>query len=437
MKYILCLTIFLTIILQTAVAQSPNSKNTEVYQVAFQQLDQSHFFLSKKIIPQIELPTPFIFLSAFTKDVNFDGELYYRKKLNGQWSKWISFPIDTEGDTPDRIVFLAGELEEATEAVQFRSSTPLSKNLTLRLYAPEHSDATVKSEQGVHSSTSRNDCTCAQPNFCKRSCWCSNGRCPKNPAPSPTTPTHIIVHHSAGNSTALDFKAVVRSYWDYHVKTKGWNDIGYNWLVDPKGVVYEGRGESVQGAHFSCMNSGTTGICMIGNFETATPTDTALTVLQKLIAWEACSKEIDPLDASYHNSSATELDNISGHRDGNGLPHSCTNTLCPGDNLYPLLPIIRENVYNFPCMGNLADVNNLLEKDEIVVFPNPSSGILQVQVKNLAIKNLVIYNSIGQVVKNIAFTKSNFEIKLEEEGFYFLRFENKFNKIFTKKIFVR
>jgi len=205
------------------------------------------------------------------------------------------------------------------------------------------------------------------------------------------------VHHSAGNTTSSDYAAVVRSYYDYHVNTNGWDDIGYNWLVDPNGVIYEGRGENRQGAHFSCMNSNTTGICMIGNYETAIPTNNSITALQDFIAWEACSKNINVLASDYHSNSETNLGNVSGHLDGNGLPNSCTTTACPGANLYPLLGSIRNEVAEMVCMEGLSSATNqLFGKEEIIVFPNPIVRDFTVQWENVVVENVDLFDRQGQ-----------------------------------------
>ena len=58
---------------------------------------------------------------------------------------------------------------------------------------------------------------------------------------TPITVTHLWVHHSAGQTNSRDFAAVVRAYFTYHTQTHGWADIGYNWLVDPRGTLYQGR----------------------------------------------------------------------------------------------------------------------------------------------------------------------------------------------------
>ncbi|MFK5891422.1 MAG: N-acetylmuramoyl-L-alanine amidase [Flavobacteriaceae bacterium] len=194
---------------------------------------------------------------------------------------------------------------------------------------------------------------CPQPSYCDRYCWDSSGTHPADSTPTYTDPTHIIVHHSETNYPSnQDYSDVIRSIWNYHKITNGWDDIGYNWLIDPNGVLYEGRGDGVKGAHFSGMNSNTMGVCLIGNFQTATPTNNAINKLQDLIAWEATDKNINVLTSSYLSNTGLYLHHIAGHRDGG------TGTVCPGNNLYNLLPSIRTNVSNYPCYDGSSSLSN-------------------------------------------------------------------------------
>ncbi len=210
---------------------------------------------------------------------------------------------------------------------------------------------------------------CEQPNYCDRLCWSPQGNHPAQSNPAATDPSHIIVHHSGDNliwPVGTDFKMVVQAYWDQHVNTNGWADIGYNWLIDRNGVIYEGRGDGVRGAHFSCMNQSTTGICLIGNFELEAPSAAALNKLKDLTAWEASDKNLDVLTPSRHNNSQLDLFPLSGHRDGNSspAPQSCASgTVCPGLNLYNLLPLARVDVGNYQCYNgnpNLLDCTDAI-----------------------------------------------------------------------------
>ena len=199
---------------------------------------------------------------------------------------------------------------------------------------------------------------CPQPDYCDRECWAPGGICPEDATPEYTDVQFIIVHHSAANYPAdQDYKAVVRSYWDYHVNTHGWDDIGYNWLIDPNGIIYEGRGKDTKGAHFSGANSNTMGVCVIGDYMTAVPTNISIEQLENLIAWEATRKNIDVLTTGYHDASGLTLYHVSGHRDGP------VSTSCPGDNLYALLPQIRTAVSQYSCYNGQSEgpANDLCE----------------------------------------------------------------------------
>ncbi len=80
------------------------------------------------------------------------------------------------------------------------------------------------------------------------------------------TATHTVIHHGASPDTYTDGQAVVRSYWNYHVNSLGWTDIGYNYLVDKFGNLYQGRhnpslpASDVRGAHAGNANSGSIGV---------------------------------------------------------------------------------------------------------------------------------------------------------------------------------
>lgn len=206
----------------------------------------------------------------------------------------------------------------------------------VHLYNPGHTGSTGSGTRPPHD---RLACPCPLPAYLSRTDWCPDGNCPANPTPAFTVVTHLIVHHSAGPNTSSDWPAVVRAIWDFHVNVNGWADIGYNWLIDPDGNLYEGRGDNVLGAHFCGTNSGTMGVCMLGNFQETDPSQDALTQLEKLLAWKSCDASIDPLATAFHASSGLNLYRISGHRDG-------CSTECPGDHLYPLLPQLRQAVRN-------------------------------------------------------------------------------------------
>ena len=161
-----------------------------------------------------------------------------------------------------------------------------------------------------------------------------------------------FVHHTAGTNgyTRLQAPAIVRAIELYHVKGNGWNDIGYNALVDRFGTVYEGRAggvdRNVVGAHAKGFNTGSFGIAVMGDFRTADPPAAAVDALVKTLAWRLDLGHVDPLGTFNGISSGNErfgpgipvfLRAVSGHRD-TGL------TTCPGQELYDLIPGIAKRV---------------------------------------------------------------------------------------------
>lgn len=154
----------------------------------------------------------------------------------------------------------------------------------------------------------------------------------------------IVIHHTDSEirdvngdhrTDTRDYKAIVRAIYHYHTVTRGWGDIGYNYLIDPLGNVYEGRygGDKVIGAHVLCHNNGALGISVIGNYEDNHISEPSLMALISLVAKKSKELRLNPTGTSSFRGKMTP--NIIGHRD-------LRATACPGKNLYALLPKIRE-----------------------------------------------------------------------------------------------
>ena len=201
--------------------------------------------------------------------------------------------------------------------------------------------------------------TIEKPAVISRTEWgCPDG----NESPSWTQQyanvTHIIIHHTATPNTDTDWAARVLSIWNYHTYDNGWGDVGYNYLIDPNGIIYEGRagGDDVVGGHASGHNTGTMGVAFIGTFSDTEPTDAALDSAESLLAWKLSQNGISPLENST-DYAGSNYANIAGHRD-------LAATECPGEDLYSLLPTIRQDVYEIiqgcpagdsDCDGSVSD----------------------------------------------------------------------------------
>jgi flagellar hook assembly protein FlgD len=163
---------------------------------------------------------------------------------------------------------------------------------------------------------------------------------------------YAVVHHTAGSNdyTASQSASIVRGIYLYHVKGNGWNDIGYNFLVDKYGQVFEGRfggyDKATVGAHAEGFNTGSVGVSVLGSYGSAPVSAAAQTAVEQLLAWRLDVAHIDPASSltvasggnpRFPGGVAVNLRAISGHRDTNF-------TDCPGDAFYAQLPQIAKDV---------------------------------------------------------------------------------------------
>ncbi|MFA4930260.1 MAG: N-acetylmuramoyl-L-alanine amidase [Patescibacteria group bacterium] len=142
----------------------------------------------------------------------------------------------------------------------------------------------------------------------------------------------IVVHHTAGsNNSPLDPAAVVRGIYYFHAVEKDWGDIGYNYIIDQDGNIYEGRegGFGVVAAHSSGNNYGSVGIAIIGNYSEDAPASQSMDGLINLVEYIGYQGDLDL--TTKHNFEGNNVPVVAGHRDVNP-------TECPGDVLYAMLP---------------------------------------------------------------------------------------------------
>ncbi|MFJ4673760.1 peptidoglycan recognition protein family protein [Kitasatospora purpeofusca] len=166
-----------------------------------------------------------------------------------------------------------------------------------------------------------------------------------------TGPVRVVfVHHTATTTeyACSDAPRVIRAIYQYHVQSNGWRDIGYNFLVDRCGTVYEGRAGGtdlpVHGAHTLGFNTDSAGVAAIGTFVTDVPPADLLTGVARIAAWKlgltdqdaaGSTRMLSGSDGSlYPAGTGADFQAVSGHRDA-------FNTECPGDALYPRLPGLR------------------------------------------------------------------------------------------------
>lgn len=150
-----------------------------------------------------------------------------------------------------------------------------------------------------------------------------------------------IIHHTAGTNsyTSAQVPSIIRGIYTYHAKSRGWGDIGYNFLVDRWGRIWEGRTGGVEleivGAHAVGVNDETVGVSVLGNYEQATVSDAAVRGVIDLLAWKLALHGVPA--RGYTTLDGAREARISGHRD-------VASTACPGASIYRRLTEIRSKV---------------------------------------------------------------------------------------------
>src|SRR3954451_3030968 len=289
-------------------------------------------------------------LSAATSEFDLVG-LHWRgtgtvqfrtRSPAGKWSAWRRADPEAE-DLPN-----AGTAEAraeggwrignpywtgAADGIQYRLHGPVDR---LRAYFVRSLESRIPL---------RRVSMAGSPLILSREVWGANEAIRRAPPSYAPSLQFALVHHTAGTNsyTASQSAAIVRGIEIYHVKGNGWNDIGYNFLVDKYGQVFEGRYGGVErpviGAHAQGFNTGSVGIALIGSYGSPAPTKAQRDALAALIAWRLDVAHVDPLSSLTWTSGGNPrfpagvprfLHAVSGHRD-TGF------TDCPGNLLYAQL----------------------------------------------------------------------------------------------------
>jgi hypothetical protein len=273
------------------------------------------------------------------------GRVFFRTRDERAWSGWHEADAEPE-DLPDRGSEEAGRSRRwrignpwwtgSAERIQVRTRGRVERVRAHLVWSPEE----PMLERSLQIAGS--------PKIILRKSWGANERIRRdNPDYAPAL-GDAIVHHTAGASarTPAQSAALVRGIQVYHVLGNGWDDIGYNFLVDRFGQVFEGRWGGVErnviGAHAQGFNTGSVGIALIGTYGGSRPSAAARSALSRLIAWRLDVAHVYPLAKTQSISSGNPrfrkglpvwLRVVSGHRD-TGF------TSCPGAGLYGQLGAI-------------------------------------------------------------------------------------------------
>ncbi len=292
------------------------------------------------------------------------GKVSFRTALRpGRFGPWRPAQPEAE-DRPD-----AGDGESSARAgwrlgnpwwtgsarfIQYRITGRVTRLRTYFVDSPVTAAdrALARSARAATSAKASSAGPVAQPAIVPRAGWKADERIVRG-APSIADRLRFsVVHHTAGSNsyTAAQSAAIVRGIQRYHVVGNGWDDIGYNFLVDKYGRVFEGRAggitQNVIGAHAGGFNTGSVGVSVLGNYNSVAFSAAARTAVQNLLAWRldvahvyprALVSRVSAGSSRWPAGATARLRAVSGHRD-------TSQTSCPGNRIYGQLAAIARNV---------------------------------------------------------------------------------------------
>ncbi len=277
------------------------------------------------------------------------------RRRGGDWSPWAQASVLGHGpDMPARAAPLIGDAVWTGPAdfVELRSSRPI---VGVRLHFVDVGSSLSAEIASLPQAQPVLNAGPGQPPIIARSAW-ARGHAPPAVPPAYGDVKLAFVHHTENPNgySAGEVPAMLKAIYLFHRYTRGWDDIGYNFVIDLFGRIWEARkggiDEPVVGAQAGGYNTESTGVAILGTFSSVVPSPSAIAALQRLLAWKLSlhgvptdgrvTVTVNPADAFYtpfKPGAHVSLPRVAGHRDGD-------STSCPGNALYGRLPAIRPQV---------------------------------------------------------------------------------------------
>jgi hypothetical protein len=266
------------------------------------------------------------------------------RKDGGHWTRWT--PVGTDGRHGPRRSTSSPVWVGEADWVQYRMSRQVP-GLVLHFV-----NSTGSASARDRPVTARHSAVASQPRIHLRSEWGAE-QCPTRRVNYARVKAAVIHHTVTANEySRSQTPAAILAICRFHRNTNGWNDIGYNFVVDRFGRIWEGRAggidEAVMGSHAQGYNAQTTGIANLGTFTSVPQTEAAIGAMARLIAWKLGNHGVRTggttrltsaggSSARYPYGYTRRFPKVIGHRD-TGV------TSCPGEQLYYQLPELRERV---------------------------------------------------------------------------------------------
>ena len=303
--------------------------------------------------------------------------------VEGNLTGWIQGKLINIPDSERSIIYIRDELCKTSVMFEYKviSQVGLPEIITSGIFLPdleEYPEGDVTRKQV--------ETDLPKPVIISRTEW--GARSPTHDYSPHPYYIKLTLHHAAGFSADNidEGKEQLRAIQDLHQFVRGWSDIGYHFVVDKAGNIYQGRPETVIGAHVLDNNTGNIGVCVLGCYHPPELycgdwlTDATTNSLVALYAWISGEYNYDP-------------NVLRGHRD---YPYN--NTSCPGNNVYEKLSWFRDEIERYMELGG-PPLEFIISRN----YPNPFNSIThidyQVPIDNHI--NITIYDIMGREVKTL------------------------------------
>ncbi len=304
------------------------------------------------------------------------------------WSAWLEVEVMDASDGPDEDTDEAAAAPAtqgwASEAIWTGEAThvqlevtgaPLSTVQATFIDAMGHSEGTFErlARQLTPRMSSPAAEASAQPDVIRRDEWGADEESSWRDGRSPSYAEvdFGVLHHTATSNwySEAEAAAQVRNIQHWHVHGNGWQDIGYNFLIDRFGNVYEGRAGGMElgvvGAHAGGWNTGSFGVAIMGNFNDAAPPQAARDAAARVIAWKYDVHGIDSDPGGVTAANEHRIRSLEGHRNvrrtSSGSPiytaESTSDSFrrdCPGELLYDHMDDIRAQAHAYSTAASAA-----------------------------------------------------------------------------------
>ncbi len=281
-------------------------------------------------------------------------EVQVRVQTKTGWTDWVTVDDEDRPDTaPVNGAHSGFVLADGAKDVQYRASLN-GEGQTVSFKNPRFSfiDASVGPDPTAKKTSlvSRAKAADVAPRIISRAEW----GCPEATSSPSWTPEYwalqrVMVHHTVTAGNPPNGAAAVRSIWQSHAVNQGWGDIGYNYLVDVSGNIFQGRyfdaafantnNVVVEGGHTLGFNRYSAGIATIGNFDVSQPYGQLNESVSNIAGYLMSKANLAPW-RTYVDSSGRTQYMLSGHRD-------YTSTACPGQYEYAQLGNVRNRTNDY------------------------------------------------------------------------------------------